>query len=91
MCNDLYQVRNKNHRGSKPNDYQAKILEKIEGVESKYYFRFHGFLEDFMDKINLNIPSTLPLKKVAEKPKNLKKITFGDNPELYKLKDLFKK
>jgi hypothetical protein len=47
---EIYQVRNKNHRGNKPSEYQKNILSKIEGKESKYYFKFFGFLQDFTMK-----------------------------------------
>ncbi|MGV8964389.1 MAG: hypothetical protein ACOH2V_13555 [Candidatus Saccharimonadaceae bacterium] len=49
---EIYQIRNQNHRGSKPSDYQLKSLKKIIGKESKYYFKFYGFLEDFISNIN---------------------------------------
>ncbi len=51
---EIYLMRNQNHRGSKPNSYQEKSLNKIEGNESKYYFKFYGFLQDFITKIESN-------------------------------------
>jgi hypothetical protein len=55
--NEIYQVRNLNHRGSSPTTYQEKILNKIRGNESKYYLKFYGFLEDFVKTINKNLKS----------------------------------
>jgi hypothetical protein len=48
---EVYQMRNQNHRGNNPTDYQQNILESIKGNESKYYFKFYGFLQDFVSKI----------------------------------------
>lgn len=48
---EIYQMRNQNHRGSRPTDYQQKTLNKIKGKESKYYFKFYGFLQNFVTQI----------------------------------------
>lgn len=48
---EIYQVRCKNHRGNKSSEYQKNILSRIVGKESKYYFKFFGFLQDFTMKI----------------------------------------
>lgn len=48
---ELYQVRNQNHRGNQPTDNQKKILNNINGNEAKYYFKFYGFLQDFISNI----------------------------------------
>jgi len=50
--NEIYQVRNTNHRGSTPTPYQKRKLDEIKGHESKYYFKFYGFLEDFIKTVN---------------------------------------
>jgi hypothetical protein len=74
--NEVYQMRNKNHRGSNPKDFQQKILDKIKGFESKYYFKFYGFLEDFVNKIEAALT-----KKIETQKNNLIKVdTLGDNP-----------
>ena len=52
---EIYQMRNQNHRGSKPSEYQQKTLNKIQGNESKYYFKFYGFLQDFITQIEYNV------------------------------------
>ena len=44
-------ARNESHRGTGMYDWQKKILNKIQGNESKYYFKFHGFLQDFVCQI----------------------------------------
>lgn len=55
LGNELYQVRNLNHRGSIPSPYQQKIIDKITPLYSKYYLRFLGFLEQFVSTINNTI------------------------------------
>lgn len=86
---EIYQMRNQNHRGSKPTEYQQKTLNKIQGNESKYYFKFYGFLQDFITQIEYNVSnqSILPEKKTESiKPfKGKTANTLGDNPELAKL------
>lgn len=86
---EIYQMRNQNHRGSKPTEYQQKTLKKIQGNESKYYFKFYGFLQDFITQIEYNVSnqSILSEKKTeSKKPfKGKTANTLGDNPELAKL------
>jgi hypothetical protein len=53
--NFLYQGRNQNHRGSTPTQYQQSILDKLIPNKHKYYFKFLGFLEDFVSTVNSNI------------------------------------
>jgi hypothetical protein len=53
--NYLYQGRNLNHRGSVPSQFNQTILEVIVPNQHKYYFKFLGFLEDFVSGVNLNI------------------------------------
>lgn len=48
----LYQGRNLNHRGSFHYPHQQEILDKILPNQHKYYFKFLGFLEDFVSGIN---------------------------------------
>ena len=48
---EIYQIRNQNHRGGTPNSYQQKTLDKIKGNEARYYFKFYGFLQDFVNSI----------------------------------------
>lgn len=49
---DLYQMRNKNHRGGKTSPFQMEKIKKIESDIGKYYFIFYGFLADFTSRIN---------------------------------------
>jgi len=92
---EIYQMRNQNHRGSKPSEYQQKTLNKIQGNESKYYFKFYGFLQDFITQIEYNVSnqSILTEKKTeSKKPfKGKTANTLGDNPELAKLFEQLKK
>lgn len=52
---ELYQMRNQNHRGNKPSEYQQKTLDNINGNEAKYYFKFYGFLQDITCKLEISI------------------------------------
>lgn len=60
---EIYQMRNKNHREGELYDFQSDILVRIQGQESKYYFKFYGFLEDFIRTINKNLHDQLPEEK----------------------------
>lgn len=55
LGNSLYQGRNLNHRGSIPYENQKLLIENLIENQHKYYFRFLGFLEDIVSKLNLNI------------------------------------
>ena len=89
---DVYRIRNQNHRGGNPTEYQKKMLNKIKDNEAKYYFKFYGFLQDFMSEVNNNIRPDI--KQNLVKNKGHKKIktkvssTLGDDP---KLKEIFDK
>ncbi len=52
--NYLYQGRNLNHRGSVQTQYQQEIIDDLIPNQHKYYFKFLGFLEDFISSINEN-------------------------------------
>lgn len=54
LGNDLYQMRNLNHRGGKTTEKQKETISRVTSSSHKYYFKFLGFLEDFTTKINLN-------------------------------------
>jgi hypothetical protein len=53
--NFLYQGRNLNHRGAIQSQYQQNIIDDLIPNQHKYYFKFLGFLEDFITTINKNI------------------------------------
>jgi len=53
--NFLYQGRNLNHRGAAQSQYQQNIIDDLIPNQHKYYFKFLGFLEDFITTINKNI------------------------------------
>lgn len=92
---EIYQMRNQNHRGGKPSEYQQKTLKKIRGNESKYYFKFYGFLQDFLTKMEYNFSNqmTLTEKKTESKQafKGKSANTLGNNPDLAKLFEQLKK
>lgn len=53
--NFLYQGRNLNHRGASQSQYQQKIIDDLIPNQHKYYFKFLGFLEDFITTVNKHI------------------------------------
>jgi hypothetical protein len=53
--NYLYQGRNLNHRGGITTQYQQEVIDDLLPNQHKYYFKFMGFLEDFVSRINQNI------------------------------------
>jgi hypothetical protein len=53
-ANEIYQMRNLNHRGNLKSEKQKKIIDTILTRHSNYYFKFLGFLEDFTSMININ-------------------------------------
>lgn len=84
IFDEIYQMRNQNHRGSSPSEFQLKTLKKIKGNEAKFYFKFYGFLQDFLSQIE---KSLLAVK--AQNPIPYQKSQYsnnlGDNPEFSKL------
>ena len=48
---ELYTIRNQNHRESKASEKQQGIIDKVCGNEARYYFKFYGFLQDFVNQI----------------------------------------
>lgn len=85
--NEIYQVRNLNHRGSSPTDYQKQTLEKIKGKESKYFFKFYGFLEDIITTINSNIPNKKGNNGLKTNKKDVKNTIGANSPVLQELRD----
>lgn len=51
----LYQGRNLNHREGENTKYQQDILDKMLPNKYKYYYKFLGFLEDFVSTVNQNL------------------------------------
>jgi len=91
--NEISIARNESHRGSGKQDWQKEIANAINGNEGKYYFKFYGFLQDYinqiqMSQINTNWHSTKQQSpKKTFKPAN----TLGDsNPILQELKNKMK-
>ncbi len=48
---EIYQMRCQNHRYGETSNYTRKIVEKIKSAKARYCFKFYGFLEDFVGKI----------------------------------------
>ena len=93
LGSELYTIRNKNHRESKATPSQQKIIVTIKGKESKYYFKFYGFLQDFVSHIELTLGKNK--QELLNRPLDMKKAqklktsnTLGENS---KLSELFKK
>lgn len=83
LRSEISQARNETHRGGEKRAWQKEILLKIQGNESKYYFKFYGFLQDFVSRIEL---SYTPERNSGYKQ------TLGDsNPELEILKQKMEK
>jgi hypothetical protein len=51
---DLTIIRNQNHRQTEMSDYQKNVFNKIMPNQHKYYFKFMGFLEEFISTIQEN-------------------------------------
>lgn len=51
----LYQGRNLNHRGGGQNEFQQQMLDDLLPNQHKFYFKFLGFLEDFVTTVNRHI------------------------------------
>jgi hypothetical protein len=49
--NEIYQYRNKNHRGGMQYDWQKEITDKVDENKYRYYFRFMYYLERFVSKL----------------------------------------
>jgi len=91
---ELYQIRNQNHREGDLFEFQEDILKSIKGNESKYYFKFYGFLQDFVNQIESSFSTTSNSgnkNKKSSKPKTQKNTIGANNPELEKLKQQMKK
>ncbi|WP_439504897.1 hypothetical protein [Sediminibacterium sp.] len=53
--NFLYQGRNLNHRGAPQSQFQQDVIDDLLPNQHKYYFKFLGFLEDFITTVNKHI------------------------------------
>lgn len=83
----LYQVRNENHRGSEPTPAGKKLLAKTKGSECLYYFKFYGFLVNFVSAVNSNLTKAPDSGKEVGEPKvNIKNTPFADIDSLKNLK-----
>lgn len=52
LGNELYQLRNQNHRGGRVSPRQQVIVDKVKFESYKYYFKFLGYIEEFVGKVN---------------------------------------
>ena len=55
LGNELYQSRNLNHRGGRMTESQQRTIDKVNANSYKYYFKFLGYMEDFITTINKHI------------------------------------
>lgn len=94
VWDEIYQVRNKNHRGGKTSAYNEEVLKKIDENKSKVYFKFYGFLQDFISKIEDSLNNTY----MSSNQKTLKRRnthynsskSLGANPKIAAMLDKFK-
>lgn len=94
VSNEIYIIRNQNHRESKATPKQQKIIDRIHGNESKYYFKFYGFLQDFVNHVESSystISNSESKDKKSSKPKNQKNTIGANSPELEKIMQQLKK
>lgn len=49
--NNLYQIRNTNHRGSKVTDWQQNVIDDIMANKERNFIRFLALLDEFTEKI----------------------------------------
>ena len=55
IFDELYQIRNLNHRGGPKYPNQVLQIEKVKADMQKYYFKFLGYFEDFVTRVNMTI------------------------------------
>ena len=79
MAHTILSLRNRIHRESPLTITQEQMINKVEGKEYKYYYKFGGFLVDFIETITNNV-SQLNIKIETKKTTNLKNPTFNDDP-----------
>ena len=89
LLNDIYQCRNKNHRGNTQNQWEKDTYDKIIPLKSLYYFKFLGVLAQYVEYIKEGWGYIPKLKKysdsiekqkiTAHQPKVLGKIELKDD------------
>ena len=55
ILNEIKLIRNLNHRGDFQYDNQKEAIERILPQKNKYYYRFMGYLEDFVTAVSGNL------------------------------------
>ena len=68
ICNllyDLYQCRNLNHRGSIQTERAQNTIDKIEPLESLFYFKFYGLLVQYVEFVKEGFPLSSRLVNYA--------------------------
>ena len=77
--NEVYQIRNQNHRGNNPTEYQQRTILKMKGKESHYYFRFYGFLQDVVSKVSVSDIQNDTVKNSNKLIRSVKKVENKKN------------
>ena len=62
---DIYNYRNKNHRGNPPTDKQKEIYNRIDPIQSFYYLKTIGLLAQIVEMIQKGYPISDELKEYA--------------------------
>lgn len=57
ILDDIYQFRNRNHRGSVPMEWQQSIYDRINAQQGMYYVKFMQFLCFFVESVTKGIAS----------------------------------
>jgi|GEM_PF-513426 len=87
---DIYNYRNKNHRGNLPTEKQQEIYNRIDPVQSLYYLKIIGLLAEIAEMIQNGFPLSTELIEYAQsiEKKELKQelnvISNGDVKDIEK-------
>ena len=87
ILNDIYLIRNTNHRGNTSTEWEQISYDRIDSHKTLYYLKFLGALAEYVDfiKNNLNVlfkiktyANSLPFKTLVISPKVVGKINLKD-------------
>ena len=88
---DIYNYRNKNHRGNKPTDKQKEIYNRIDPIQSLYYLKTIGLLAKIVEMIHNGYPLS---KELIDYAKSVEKKELKQEPNVISngdVKDIEKK
>lgn len=67
---DIYGIRNQNHRGNNPDEYEKDREHRIYPYPTVHFFKFLNFLADFMHRINQGFPLSDELVRYSKSISN---------------------